>query len=139
MIKNKKVKVFLWAIISILQIAAVGGVMTLKKLVYKKAGVNHHIRYMKNEYSKTILTAGNINILTMILIAIMVLSIIMLYLHIRKNKKIKYKVISLIGVTIFSAIALFVLKGMGERMYYPYAVFAGVFVVFLQIFKSILL
>lgn len=139
MLKNKKLKVVLWGIFSLLQIAAVFAAMTLKKLIYKKAGVNHHIHYMRNEYSKTILTDGNISILSIILICIILLSIVMLYIHMKKNKNEKYKFISLIGLAIFSAIALFVLKGMGERIYYPYAVFAGIFVVIIQILKSILL
>lgn len=139
MLKSKKLKVILWGIFSLLQVAAVVAVMTLKKLIYKKAGVNHHIYYMKNEYSKTILTNGNINILTIVLICIMLLAILMLYINMKNNRNEKYKFISLIGLAIFSALALFVLKGMGERMYYPYAVFAGVFVVVVQIAKSILL
>lgn len=139
MLKSKKLKAILWGIFSLLQIVAVVAVMTLKKLIYKKAGVNHHIYYMKNEYSKTILTNGNINILTIVLICIMLLAILMLYINMKKNKSAKYKFISLIGLVIFSALAIFVLRGMGERMYYPYAVFAGVFVVVVQIFKSILL
>ncbi|MCI5996802.1 MAG: hypothetical protein PT934_03495 [Peptoniphilaceae bacterium] len=90
----------------------------MEKLAYKKAGVNHHLIFVKNRYMKTYFTDVNLKIIFVISIIIGIVCIILFLKNFRSKNYNPY----ILNPVLWSfVISVFVLFAGFKKMYaYPF-------------------
>ncbi|MEG0250598.1 MAG: hypothetical protein RR561_07030 [Peptostreptococcus sp.] len=122
--KNRKKAGFITTAIIIIEILIIFSMRYLERLAYKKAGVNHHLIFKKAEYTLKYLTPSNIKILTLLTAGILIVLILVLLREIKKSSFIIF--LPLINTIVAGLLLEFSLhsKYMAGELIYPYWILA---------------
>lgn len=136
---NKKVRNTLFCFISLIQISIIYVISILSKLSRKRAGVNHHLSYNRTKYNSHIFTDNNVLIMKILVFLLAITFIVLLLKTLRdrsNNKSLYLKIIMIIAIICFGVL-LWELSSSTFKsvIYYPYAVFATVLIILLQMLQ----
>lgn len=137
MIKNNKIKCGLWGVLTIIQLGILYAIYYIDSIIFKKAGLNHHMYYMKTEYSKTIFTENNILLMKIGFMILAVVFLVYFVVNVIKNKKLNVGYIPIVVFVLLAVGMSFALTSevFTSKLYYPYAMFAGFAITAIQIIK----
>jgi len=123
-----------YAIAALIQLALVAAVVQLNSLTTKKAGVMHHVYYMKDKYAQGIYSPANLRLQSIAIIAIAVLAVGLVVWSFRHKKSLFFKVqaalAAALGVTVWYVVNGGFFKSL---LTYPYFIMAFEIVLAIQI------
>lgn len=131
--KSSKVIKAAYAIAALIQLALVAAVFQLNSLTTKKAGVMHHVYYMKDKYAHGIYSPTNLKLQSIAIIAVAALAAGILAFAVRRQKsrflKIQTGIATLIGLVTWYVINSGFFKSL---LAYPYFIMAFEIVLAIQ-------
>ncbi|MZQ76371.1 MAG: hypothetical protein GT589_09510 [Peptoclostridium sp.] len=131
--KSSKVIKAAYAIAALIQLALVAAVVQLNSLTTKKAGVMHHVYYMKDKYAQGIYSPANLRLQSIAIIAVTVLAAGILAFAVRRKKsrflKIQAGIAMVIGLVTWYIINSGFFKSL---LAYPYFIMAFEIVLAIQ-------
>jgi len=123
-----------YAIAALIQLALVAAVVQLNSLTTKKAGVMHHVYYMKDKYAQGIYSPANLRLQSIAIVAVAVLAVGLVVWCFRHKKSLFFKVqaalAAALGVTVWYVVNGGFFKSL---LTYPYFIMAFEIVLAIQI------
>jgi len=123
-----------YAIAALIQLALVAAVVQLNSLTTKKAGVMHHVYYMKDKYAQGIYSPANLRMQSIAIVAVAVLAVGLLVWCFRHKKSLFFKVQAALAAAL-GVIVWYVVNGgfFKSLLTYPYFIMAFEIVLAIQI------